>query len=250
MGVPVKQSGLMKFDELWNQGRFREARQLLYDMRNGRNERHDAAYWSKLAMAEIRHNQLEEAECCMEEVRACRDYDKTFHERAYLRNLAAWFARRPRGRKTPGVILQYVTNENSVLGDLLFPALNSEDPSDKAAAYMMLGRWFSSRAEHKYADGRRLNLAQALFYFEQADAIWESIPEKANGQCRINNRFHWYLTLRAHTAMRGVTLDPSKLSELYTMVVNQDPNRKRVLLVHFVHYNRAMGLFISRRLKK
>lgn len=251
MGVPIHHDRLLVFDTMWNQGKFRQARSLLLQLRDHDSSRTSAEFWNKLAMAEIQLNRLNHAERCIIEARGCPDYGEHAAriEGDFRRNLATWYVRRM-PKHPPALLMRYATSDNSILQGLLERTIMGHyGLNDEAAAYMIIGR-YEARQANKFKHRRLAFLAvvlSAIQNFQAADAIWEMLGEDANEQWRINNRFHWFMALRAFEAHNGAPTPGIRASELFQLIEEQDPNPRHVKIAR-VTMNSHLAWVLSGRL--
>ncbi len=242
----VRSHDFTRFDTLWNQRKFGEAKQVLYDM--GLRTRPDmddgADYWVRRATCALRFFDFEEAERCMQEVRQAYGYDRRHHEMAYDRDLAVTLLRW-RKRELPLPVQQRAGRNAKPMEVLLERSLSSPDRNDEGVAMTILGRWFlrKSHDSHTRKD-RRENLLLAVGRFKEAELTFDRLGDKANEQWRINNRFHWYMALRSLGSYVSKE-ELRKSDELYSLIQRHDPSAKRRWAARLMWLRRGTGIWLA-----
>lgn len=238
MGNAPTRLNFEKFDTLWNQGRFGEARQLLYEMNNHGHGSRDVQYWLKRAMAELMFGNYDDAEDCMKDARTCPGWREAY-EVNYHRDLALAYIRDRDIHLTTGTIEV-----------LLKPMTVSDDPNDVACANMILGRHMYEQARRTQGKKQNDRLDEALVYFAKAEEVWAGMDGPVNEQWRMNNNYHWFKTMRMRRSAKAITWGHDKsdtsMVDLYGHI-RKDPNKKRRRAAALILFTGRFGLWLERR---
>lgn len=242
---------LDEIERIFNEGRFREALEMSHQVASGRN----AAYWSQRAMILLHLNEIEDASNCLKDARRSRGWHNQL-EMAFKRDLALAVIRRTQKDVQLRPVLYTLGYEGDpddlerVVHYLLEPMLVMGDENDDAYRRTILGRFYSSwrhPASEKHEHGDNIDIA--LRHFKKADAIWSELGASANRQWQMNNRYHWFKALRWQHSLPGLMRDKSsKALDLYSLVQQDDPNKRRRKMAKLILFTGRFGLWVERRI--